>query len=65
MLPHQERVVEEKKQLDEKLDKLTEFLKTDTFKNLNEYERERLERQHEYMTGYSDVLAERIVHFKW
>ena len=59
----QKRVVEEKKELDIKRDKLTEFLKGDTFKNLSEEEQDRLNRQLLVMEEYSNILAERIVNF--
>jgi hypothetical protein len=63
MQPHQERVVEEKKELDSKRDKLTEFIKGKLFDSLPSDEQERLIRQFRIMEQYSDVLAERIVHF--
>lgn len=61
--PHQQRVVDERVELNFKLDKLTEFLKGDVFRGLSEGERERLTRQHGIMSDYSGVLAERIAHF--
>jgi len=63
MAPHQQRVVAEREELVHKLDKLTEFLKGDFFKTLPADEQERLTRQHGIMEQYSNVLAERIVHF--
>jgi hypothetical protein len=63
MAPHQQRVVTEREELIHKLDKLTEFLKGDFFKTLPTDEQERLTRQHGIMEQYSNVLAERIVHF--
>ena len=63
MAPHQQRVVTEREELIHKLDKLTEFLKGDLFKSLPVVEQERLSRQHGIMEQYSNVLAERIVHF--
>ncbi len=62
--PFHARVIEEKKELDWKRDKLTEFLKGDIFKTLPLDEQERLTRQLGIMEQYSNVLAERIVHFK-
>jgi hypothetical protein len=61
--PHQQRVVEERVELMVKLDKLVTFLKGDVFHGLPEDEQERLTRQHKIMSDYSEVLAERIVHF--
>ena len=63
MAPHQQRVVTEREELIHKLDKLTEFLKGDFFRTLPADEQERLNRQHGIMEQYSNVLAERIVHF--
>lgn len=63
MLTHQERVVEEKRLLDEKLDKLREFVKGSVFKTIDEVEQTRLMRQEVIMGMYSGVLAERIVAF--
>jgi uncharacterized protein YukE len=64
MKPHQERVVAEKKELDEKLDRLTAFFKGDTFESLSEDEKNRMSRQHRAMTEYSTVLGERIANFE-
>ena len=63
MAPHQQRVVAEREELVHKIDKLTEFLKGDTFKSLPADEQDRLNRQLAIMEQYSNVLAERIVHF--
>jgi hypothetical protein len=61
MLPHQERVVQEKKELDEKLVKLTEFIGLSSkFRGLDSNEKARLYRQHKHMMDYSMVLGERI-----
>jgi hypothetical protein len=64
MQPYQERVVEEKAELDEKLTKLRAFCNTATFAGLDASERERLRRQAEHMADYSRVLSERIATFK-
>ena len=63
MQPHQQRVVDEKSELDLKRDRLTEFLKGKIFQTLPADEQERLIRQLDIMGDYSGVLAERIVHF--
>lgn len=64
MEPHQERVVNEKKELDEKLDKLKAFIDTSpTFKGLHEDERGRLNRQFDVMAEYSSILSQRIEAF--
>ena len=61
--PHQQRVVEEKKELDIKLGKLTEFLKGDLFKTIPAPEQVRLTCQRKCMEDYSAILADRIAHF--
>ena len=58
--PHQQRVVTEKAELDEKLGKLLSFFQTPTFAGLSEAEQSRLRNQARFMDGYSAVLAERI-----
>jgi len=64
MQPHQERVVTEKKELDEKLNKLKTFItENPTFKTLPEGERRRLNRQWDVMLEYSNILAARIEAF--
>lgn len=65
MAPHQERVVTEKAELDEKLAKLNAFTTTlnATFAGLQPAEQERLIRQRGIMAQYSAVLGERIAAF--
>ena len=65
MQPHQERVVTEKQELDEKLAKLKVFIFEDgkIFNTLAAEERDRLERQYTAMKQYSDVLGNRIAAF--
>jgi hypothetical protein len=63
MAPHQQRVVQEKKELDEKLAKLDEFGRTDFYKTLPADEQGRLNRQHSMMEEYSRILGERIAAF--
>jgi len=63
MQPHQERVVTEKSELDEKLTKLNAFIGGKTYEALPEAERIRLARQANIMHEYSFVLAERIAAF--
>lgn len=55
MAPHQERVVTEKSELDEKLTKLKAFFATEIFGGLDSAEMERLQRQADHMQAYSDV----------
>ncbi len=64
MLPHQQRVVDEKTSLDEKLDKLTSFMFDNVvFKSLPADEQLRLRRQLDVMKEYSSILAARIEAF--
>lgn len=63
VLPHQQRVIDERAELENRLDKLTGFLATATFEALPDDEQERLLRQSGIMIQYSDVLAERIAAF--
>lgn len=65
MAPHQERLVTEKAELDEKLSKLTAFttMQNATFSGLPSAEKGRLIRQREIMEQYSAVLGERIAAF--
>ena len=60
MEPHQQRVVDEKLQLDEKLEKLNNFFMNPIFKTLNVEEQDRLIVQSHYMAQYSRILKERI-----
>lgn len=59
-----DRVVLEKRDLDDRLKKLNAFIGTETYCSLPESEQERLSRQADYMRCYSDVLAERIEAFE-
>ena len=63
MPPHQRRVINERADLEDRLDKLTAFLASPTFEALPEAEQERLVRQSGVMVQLSDVLAERIAAF--
>jgi hypothetical protein len=63
LAPHQERVVIEKAELDEKLEKLNAFGRGELFATLPPEEQERLQRQSKIMDQYSVVLGERIAAF--
>jgi hypothetical protein len=63
MKPHEERVVKEKEELDEKLSKLRLFFTSETFGEVNANEQARLKRQEEAMNTYSEILGERIAAF--
>ena len=56
--------MEEKKELDEKLDKLKAFIETSSvFKSLPADERGRLGKQFDAMAEYSSILSQRIAAF--
>ena len=61
--PHQQRVVDEKQELDAKREKLGKFKNTNLFIELSWQEQERLNTQAHIMTMYSAVLGERIAAF--
>jgi hypothetical protein len=63
MKPHQQRVVIERSELDEKRDKLIVFIGGDIYRTLDKVEQSRLNRQLEAMTLYSNILGERIAAF--
>jgi hypothetical protein len=63
MLPQQARVIAEKKELDERGNKLDQFILSDKFGTLPPAEQERMKRQLEIMGKYSEVLGERIAAF--
>lgn len=63
MQAYQERVVAEKRELDERGDKLDQFILSDRFGTLPTAEQERMKRQLEIMGKYSEVLGERIAAF--
>lgn len=61
--PHQQRVVLEKTDLEEKISKLAAFLPTPLYASLDPAERIRLTAQIYVMRQYSDILTERIKAF--
>ena len=61
--PHEQRVVDEKMELDAKLQKLLTFHGSATFAGLPDAEQDRLIRQSVVMGDYSAVLGERIAAF--
>lgn len=63
MMEYQQRVIEEKKALDDKLQRLDPFVASNTFKALSLSEQERLNRQLSLMQQYAAVLGERIAAF--
>lgn len=63
MQQHQERVVNEKAELDVKLSKLREFFQGSVIDTVDDAEKDRLRRQAEVMDDYSAILGERIAAF--
>jgi hypothetical protein len=64
MLDYQQRVVNEKANLDKLIADLESFLQSDRFRDIkNDYEKERISRQRGIMIAYSNSLNERITHF--
>jgi len=63
MQPHQQRVIDERNQLEERRKKLSDFMEGKQFFGLPEMERNRMRRQLKAMTEYSEVLSERIADF--
>lgn len=63
--PHQQRLVDEKRELDEKLEKLRAFCSKScgVFDSLPTEEKQRLTEQEGHMAAYSDVLRRRIEAF--
>lgn len=59
----QQRVVDEKTELDEKREKLGAFIKGDFYQTLPNAERNRLTQQAIAMAHYSTILGERIAAF--
>ena len=63
MQPHQMRVVIEKQDLDDKIEKLSIFIKGPIYTSLAGAEQLRLNNQFAYMVAYSNCLGERIAAF--
>ena len=64
MLPRQQRVVDEKAELDTKATALSQFISLNPiFTSLDPAEQERLKLQNDIMWQYSKVLGERIAAF--
>lgn len=60
---YQERVIAEKAELDEKIEKLRAFFTTPLYGGLDSAEQDRLSRQFGFMCSYSAVLEERVSAF--
>ena len=61
--PHQQRVVDEKEQLGERLGKLSAFLEKGQPDFIDDAEWQRLNDQHMHMNEYHEILIHRINHF--
>lgn len=62
--PHQQRVIDEKRELDEKATKLSDFIgNSPVFDSLDADEQERMKEQCEVMWQYSEILKKRIMGF--
>lgn len=61
--PHQQRVIDEHAELDNKIYRLGSFLQSERVLGVEHDEVLRLKRQHEVMCEYSSILTERIKHF--
>ena len=63
MQEYKQRIVSEKKELDQKIGRLAAFLDGETAATVSVEEIERMKRQFEIMKEYSQILAERIAAF--
>lgn len=61
--PYQQRVVDEKAELDEKIEKLAGFINGDALTDVDTDERVRMFRQLVVMRHYAKILGERIEAF--
>lgn len=62
--PHQQRVVDEKAELDKKAHALSDFIgNSEVFTMLDAAEQERLKEQNDVMWQYSEILGARIAAF--
>ena len=58
--PHQQRVIDEKAELDGRIAKLAAFVESPVFLSVRQDEQERLKDQIDVMRIYSEILAARI-----
>lgn len=64
MEPHQQRVIDEKNELDERAKKLSDFIGLNPiFAKIDGEEQERMKEQCEIMWEYSEILGKRIAAF--
>jgi len=62
--PYQQRVVDERAELDQKLEKLATFLESSASSNIAKDEKMRMVKQAIAMRLYSSILSERIEAFQ-
>lgn len=63
MEPYQQRVVDEKHELDAKIAKLDAFMAGDEWHALSQTQQQLLNRQRAAMVSYADALSERLLTF--
>jgi hypothetical protein len=63
LLDYQQRVIDEKNKLDEKVKRLTQFVGTKPFNELPNTDQYLLKRQREVMLEYASILQSRIERF--
>lgn len=63
MKPHEQRVIDEKHDLLDRLTKLNAFIATEVFAGLAEIDRILMRYQRDQMAGYLDTLRSRIERF--
>lgn len=63
MMPHQQRVIDEKADLDVRRAKLVAFFDTSVYKAIDVAEQARLNQQAQVMDLYSTILGQRIAAF--
>ena len=63
MQPHEQRVVDERNELEGKINKIWEFIGGDIWQSLNKVDQDLLAIQHNAMTAYSATLSARISRF--
>jgi len=64
MKAYQQRAIDEKRELDKKVNRLNTFLGSEVFGSLPAPERDRMIRQSVHMEAYATVLGERIAAFE-
>lgn len=61
--PHQQRVVDERTDLNDKITKIHAFFKNEVFNGLPQEDQDLLNEQSQIMMNYSDILLKRINRF--